>query len=131
MDDQTAWAVGDGETILRTSDGGAHWVADRGDVVGPRTRAPHADRASVGGWATLHFSVSDGYGDARPTVRIKDAHGRVVKWRQFDWVTSGAEQTWTFRCTLPHGSYRFSVYAVDIAGNHQGNVASNTLNVTQ
>jgi hypothetical protein len=130
VDGQNAWAVGDGETILRTSDGGAHWVAGRGDVVGPRTRAPQAALAWAGGKVTLHFRVSDGYGDARPTVRIRDARGRVVKSRVFDWVTSGVEQTWRFRCTLPRGTYRFSVYAVDVAGNHQGNVAHNTLTVS-
>jgi len=129
VDDQTAWAVGDGETILATSDGGAHWVSSHGDVVGPETHAPQAARASVGGRATLRFRVSDGYGDARPTIRIRDAHGRVVKSRQCDWVTSGAGQTWTFRCTLPRGAYRFSVYAIDAAGNRQGNVASNKLKV--
>jgi len=129
VSDQIAWVVGDGETILRTSDGGAHWVAGRGDVVGPETHAPKAARASVGGKVTLHFWVSDGYGGARPTIKIRDARGRVVRSREFDWVTSGAEQTWTFRCTLPRGTYRFSVYAVDVAGNHQGNVASNTLRV--
>jgi hypothetical protein len=130
VDDQTAWAVGDGETILQTGDGGAHWVQDRGDVVGPRTHAPQAARAPVGGRATLRFSVSDGYGDARPTVKIKDARGHVVKSRVFDWVTSVAEQTWTFRCTLPPGAYRFSVYATDVAGNRQSNVATNSLKVT-
>ena len=129
VDAQTAWAVGDGETILATTDGGANWLRGRGDVVGPETHAPQAARASVGGRATLRFRVSDGYGDARSTVRITDAHDRVVKSRRFDWATSGAEQTWTFRCTLPRGSYLFSVYAVDIAGNHQGNVASNKLKV--
>ena len=127
--DQTAWVVGDGETILTTTDGGAHWVAGHGDVVGPETHAPQAARASVGGTATLRFQVSDGYGDARPTIRIRDARGRLVKSRQFDWVTSGAEQTWTFRCMLPRGAYRFFVYAVDGAGNHQGNVARNRLKV--
>jgi photosystem II stability/assembly factor-like uncharacterized protein len=130
LDDQTAWVVGDGETILRTSDGGAHWLQGRGDVVGPETRAPKAARASAGGIATLRFSVSDGYGDARPTIKIRDARGRVVKSREFGWVTNGAGQTWTFRCTLPRGTYRFSVYAVDVAGNQQGNVARNTLTVT-
>ena len=129
LDAQTAWAVGDGEAILRTSDGGATWVPDRGDVVGPETHAPQAVRASVGGLVTLRFSVSDGLGDARATVRIKDARGRVVKSRVFAWEASDSDQTWTFRCTLPRGAYRFSVYAVDVAGNRQGNVASNTLTV--
>ena len=130
VDDQTAWAVGDGETILRTTDAGAHWVPGRGDVVGPRTRAPQAARASVGGMVTLRFSATDGYGEVRPTVKIRDVHGRVVKQRHFGWVASGAAQTWTFRCTLSRGIYRFSVYAVDAAGNAQGNVAGNTLLVT-
>jgi len=129
IDDQTAWVVGDGETILRTSDGGEHWVAGHGDVIGPRTRAPQAARASVGGMVTLRFSATDAHGDVRPTVKIKDARGRVVKWRQFGWATSGAEQTWTFRCTLPRGAYRFSVYATDVAGNRQSNIARNALKV--
>ena len=129
VDDQTACVVGDGETILQTSDGGAHWIQGRGDVVGPETRAPQVARASVDGRATLRFWVADGYGEARPTVKIRDARGRVVKAREFDWVTSGAAQTWKFRCTLPRGVYRFSVYAVDVAGNQQGNVASNWLKV--
>jgi len=73
--------------------------------------------------------VSDGHGDARPTIKIRDAHGRVVRSRELDWVASRAAQTWTFRCTLPRGAYRFFVYAVDVAGNRQGNVASNTLKV--
>ncbi len=130
VDELTAWAVGDGEAILSTSDGGAHWVAGHGDVVGPETQAPQAARASLGVRATLHFRVADGCGDARPTIKIRDARGRVVKSRELGWVASGAEQAWTFRCTLPRGTYRFSVAAVDMAGNHQGNVASNTLKVT-
>ena len=129
VDAQTAWVVGDGEAILTTIDGGAHWVAARGDVVGPETHAPQAARASAGGQATLRFRVSDSFGDARPTVKIRDAHGRVVKARVFDWVASGVAQKWAFRCTLPRGAYRFSVYALDVAGNRQGNVASNTLTV--
>ncbi len=92
VDDQTAWAVGDGEAILSTTDGGAHWLLGRGDVVGPRTRAPQAARASVGGVVTLHFSAADRRGAVRPTVRIRDVHGHVVKWRRFGWVASGAEQ---------------------------------------
>jgi photosystem II stability/assembly factor-like uncharacterized protein len=130
LDAQTAWAVGDGETILCTTDGGAHWLPGRGDVVGPKTRAPQAARASSGGTVTLRFSVTDGSGSVRPTVKIRDVRGRVVKWRRFGWVASGARQRWTFRCTLPCGFYRFSVYAVDIAGNAQGNAAGNVLLVT-
>ncbi|MCX6364154.1 MAG: YCF48-related protein, partial [Actinobacteria bacterium] len=130
VDDQTAWAVGDGETILRTSDGGAHWIAGHGDVVGPEAHAPKAASAGAGGTATLRFRVSDASVEVRPTVKIRDARGRLVKSRQFGWVTSGVPQTWTFRCTLPCGTYRFSVYAVDAAGNHQANVAHNTLTVS-
>ena len=97
--------------------------------MGPETHAPQAARASLGGKATLHFWVSDGYGDARATVRIRDARGRVVKSHVFGWVASGVEQKWRFRCTLPRGAYSFSVYAVDVAGNRQGNVARNALRV--
>jgi hypothetical protein len=130
LDARTAWVVGDGEAMVTTVDGGEHWTATAGDVVGPRTRAPAEARAVRGGMAALQFATRDAAGPARPTLSIRDAAGKVIRTKTFGWQAGGVAQTWSFRCHLPAGTYRFTVRAVDRAGNRQVNVASNRLRVT-
>ena len=57
LDAQTAWAVGDGQQILATADGGATWTSTRGDVVGPVTRVQPAT-ARRGSRARMRYVVA-------------------------------------------------------------------------
>ena len=91
-------------------------------------------RASVrrGRNCTLKYKVVDarpGSPTADVRIVIKDAHGRR-KWsgkllaRPVD-----KDLTYTFRCKLRSGKYRYYVYATDAAGNWQASVGSNRLTV--
>jgi photosystem II stability/assembly factor-like uncharacterized protein len=49
VDAQVGWAVGDGGTILNTSDGGTNWAAQTSGTI-KRLRSVHFTNAQVG-WA--------------------------------------------------------------------------------
>lgn len=40
-----------------------------------------------------------------------------------------SDRTYSFRCTPAKGTYRWYVYATDLAGNQQAKAASNSLRV--
>lgn len=131
LNDQTAWVVGDGETILRTTDGGLTWTKGVGDVIGPVTTASDGGFGIVSDHeAFLPYKVNDDHSaKANVTIKIRDHEGHVrevlhMGWRDcsatiFSWVS--------FSCRLPRGSYRYSVYAVDEAGNEATHVGAGRL----
>ena len=125
------WIVGDGETLLHTTDGGATWTTTRADVTGPRTFAPSPATVSRGAPAVLRYRVTDGQ-SATTTVKIvvRTLAGRAVKTIPLGRRAPGPQHGIRFVCRLPRGTYRFSVYARDEAGNPQMRVGSNTLTVT-
>jgi hypothetical protein len=95
----------------------------------PRPKAS-AVTARRGRTCTLRYSVADAVpGSPTASVRIvvRDARGRL-KWsgRQYGRPVNKA-LTCKFRCTLAKGTYRYYVYATDLAGNPQAAVASNRL----
>ena len=104
------------------------------DTAPPTTKAPY--QASVARYrtATLKYKVLDpeeNGGTATVTIRIKNAAGTVVKTlgpyrgKRVNRLLSAS-----FTCTLRRGTYRFSVYASDRAGNPQKlPVGSNLLRV--
>ena len=115
---RTAFVVGQNGTVLAR------------DGVAPKAYAP--SRASVvrGSRATLKFKVTDALPNgaaAAVTIKVKKSGGRTVKTLSLGTQPLGRTLAATFRCTLPKGTYRFSVYAVDRAGNKQSRVGTNTL----
>jgi hypothetical protein len=54
---------------------------------------------------------------------------RVVKTLKCGTQTMWDLHTRRFLCTLPRGTYKFSVYAVGLAGNEQSKIGRNTLTV--
>ena len=107
------------------------WV--RVDSRAPTPRAPYRVRASSGSTAGIKFRVDDprpGSPTVNVTIKIKNAGGHVVKSIRLKGCRVGRLMTSTFRCSLKRGSYRFFIYAKDLAGNQQTRVASNVLRVT-
>ncbi len=83
-----------------------------------------------GGHATLRFYVDDprpGSSTAAVTIRISNAHGRLVKKVVVAAVPVDSARDYDFICRLPKGTYRFAVAATDAAGNPSTAVAVNTL----
>jgi len=127
LDAQTAWLVGDGEQILRTTDGGATWNSTTGDVVGPRTRV-FAATVRRGTRATLAYVVNDApaSGACRVTARISDARGHVV-WQRALGRQQQGRFAFTFTCRLTRGTYFVKALATDRAGNAQSRATSGKL----
>ena len=61
------------------------------------------------------------------TIRISDAHGRLVKKAVVPAVPVDSARDYDFICRLPNGTYRFAVAATDAAGNPPTAVAVNML----
>jgi hypothetical protein len=102
------------------------------DTQAPTTRAPWSAWVRRGRMVTLRFRVTE----AAPTcglesvaVKITDRRGRVVM--TLDRVARRGGDTYgrRFRCTLPRGDYRFTVFATDGADNPQAAASSNVLHV--
>ncbi len=101
------------------------------DTTKPRTQAQNAVSVRRGSTAKLKYRVSEP-ADLSPTadavIQVKKS-GRVVKTFRFDDTPMNSDRTYSFRCTFKKGSYRWYVYATDLAGNRQASVASNSLRV--
>lgn len=101
-------------------------VVDRGK---PVVRTPRAASCRRGTIAVVPFRVRDALSPkVRVTVRIATLSGRTLRTYGPRRVPTGAGDL-AFPCTLAKGTYRFSVYARDLAGNRQVKVASNLLRV--
>ena len=104
--------------------------AVRVDTHRPTTSAPKSSSVRRGGAATLAFKVGDAApnaGWATVTIKIRNAHGRVVKSLNVGKKSVNKALSSRFICKLAKGTYRFSVYATDAAGNAQAKVGSNKL----
>jgi hypothetical protein len=101
------------------------------DTTQPRTQAQNAVSVRRGSTARLKYRVSEP-ADLSPTadvvIQVKKS-GRVVKTFRFADTPMNSDRTYSFRCTLAKGSYRWYVYATDLAGNRQAAAASNSLRV--
>jgi hypothetical protein len=128
LDAQTAWAVGDGQQILVTTDGGATWTSTRGDVVGPVTRVQGAT-ARRGDRLTLPYVVGDDWSSrVRVAIHISEAHGHPLTSRALGWRRTGeTAHHYSFRCDLPRGTYLIRAYATDRAGNPQSRMTAGKL----
>jgi len=102
------------------------------DTRKPTPTAPLLASARRGRTATLKYRVNDvppNGGTATVMIRIRTLHGTLKKTLQCG--VKAVNTPLTARFTVPRtwkaGTYRFSVYATDTAGNTQVKVASNKL----
>jgi len=106
--------------------------AVRIDTHRPTTKAPYAASVTRGRRAYLKYKVVDAApnaGWATVTIKIRNAHGHLVKSLKLGKRSVNKLLSKRFTCTLAKGTYRFSVYAHDAAGNRQSKVGSNKLTV--
>ena len=105
------------------------------DTRKPSTRASYAT-VYRGKTAVLRYRVIDvvplnavNGGTATVTIKVKNPTGRLVKTLRPVVKRVNTALTWKFAVprTWKRGTYRFSVYATDAAGNKQANVASTSL----
>ncbi len=102
------------------------------DTAQPSTKAPKPAAATRYRYAVLRYRVNDpspNGGRASVVLKLKNAHGKVVKTINLHLRTVNSSLSYRYRCTLPRGKYRFFVYATDVAGNHQTAVGSNRLTI--
>ncbi len=149
LNDGVTWVKADSATIPAPADhsnDGIHKVVYRsvdnvGNVEARRICLVRIDTTAptpIANWpasvkrrarAALRYLISDpppGGPDAAVTIEIVNAHGRLAK-RVVLPVTVNHTHDFVFRCTLPKGHYRFTVSAIDAAGNRGSTVAVNTL----
>ena len=115
---RTAFVVGRNGTVLAR------------DGVAPKAYAPSRAAVVRGRKVTLKYKVTDALPNgaaAAVTIKVKKAGGKTVKTLSLGTQPLGKTLAATFRCTLPRGTYRFSVYATDRTGNKQSRVGTNTL----
>lgn len=151
--DGSGWKTGTSVTIVASpshSNDGLHTVAYYSARAGaveatkslqfgidtrkPTTTAPaviptytYDYRIVVGHTAILPYSVLDqapNGGTADVTIKIANSAGTVVKTLTYDNVSVNVVLAAQFTWTMPAGSYKYSVYAVDAAGNAQSKVGS-------
>jgi ABC-type oligopeptide transport system substrate-binding subunit len=100
------------------------------DTHPPTTSAPKSSSVRRGAVATLAFKVSDAKpngGWAAVTIKVKNAHGRIVKSLNVGKKSVNKVLSTRFICKLAKGTYRFAIYAKDAAGNGQSKIGSNKL----
>jgi beta propeller repeat protein len=98
----------------------------------PRTKALSRAAVRRGRYVRLRYRVVDavpGSGAVRVKIRIKSATGKTVKTLKCGTRPVNTALTHRFRCRLKKGSYRFFVYATDLAGNAESRIGRSTLRV--
>ncbi len=123
--------------LFRATDNAGNVAPARRALVGidtsrPTPLAPYVAIATRGARATLRFRIADrrpGAPTATVTIRVRNARGALMKKLVMRGVKVDAPLSCSFTCTLPAGTYRFAIAAVDAAGNPQAVQARNTLRV--
>ena len=81
--------------------------------------------------ATLKFKISEPAGlspTSKVVLKVKSAKtSRTVK--TLSKVLMNVQRAYSFKATFKKGSYKWYVYAVDLAGNAQSRVASKSFTV--
>ena len=94
--------------------------------------APRRGRSEAAAGPRGGFPSAAGLMPARVLARLgrrSSRFPRIVKTIVLRSQPTGALASAAFRCTLPKGAYRFTVYATDLAGNVQQRAGSNSLTV--
>ncbi len=107
-----------------------HSIEVRLDTQRPVTAAPYKERVARYNYVKLTYKVKDAApnaGKAKVTIKIKTLGGKVVKKLLVGTKKVNVLLAYRWRCTLAKGTYRFYVYATDLAGNTQSYVGRNKL----
>jgi hypothetical protein len=98
------------------------------DASPPSTDAINAVRVKRNATAKLNYLIGEPANQsesARVVIKIKATKGgKTVKTITMDKVPVNVTQTASVKATFAKGSYKWYVYATDLAGNAQGNVDS-------
>jgi len=99
------------------------------DTRPPVTYAPSSASGSKGTYIKLKFKVTDNLSPkARVVIKIKRGT-TLKKTLKLGLRATGKLRSTSFKCDLPRGTYRFTVYATDLAGNRATTRGSNYLYV--
>lgn len=102
------------------------------DATQPGTRTRGDATVKKGHNARLKFRVEEPAGlspTAKVTIKILRADGKQVKKLVYPSVPVNRDRVAGFTCNLKKGTYTWEVYATDLAGNTQQNVATASLYV--
>ncbi len=102
------------------------------DTHRPATKAPYKASVRKGQYVRLYYKVVDALpngGTAAVTIKVKTPGGVTKKTFKLGQRAVNKLLSHRFRCGLARGTYRFFVYATDLAGNTQGTVGRNYLYV--
>ena len=100
------------------------------DTRKPQTKAPSRSRVIRGRYVILKYEVLDAKpngGKATVTIDVRSSQGKSVKKLVIKNARVNTVLRYRFRCTLKKGTYKFYVYAIDLAGSRQSYRASNAL----
>jgi len=101
------------------------------DTTKPTTAALNDVSVKRNKTAKLNFSITEPAGlspSAKVVIEIKRSKS-TAKTITIASAPTNAPQTYSFKCKLAKGTYKWYVSATDLAGNPQANVASATLKV--
>jgi hypothetical protein len=103
------------------------------DTTKPHTDALNAVTVKKGKTATLKFRISEP-ADLSPSAKVvlkvkANKGGRTPMTKTLNGVPMNARQTYSFKVTFKKGSYKWYVYATDLAGNTQANIAKASFTV--
>ena len=142
-----AWTVGAGYTVPVSEQGsipvlvqafdwcdriGTAQVTVNIDTTRPRTQTLSNVTVKTGQTAVLRYRVAEPSGlspAADVVIAVKKRSGATVATFREPAVPVNAEQGESFTCSLGKGRYAWYVYATDLAGNKQENVAHASLAV--
>jgi hypothetical protein len=102
------------------------------DTTKPETEALNNASVKRRKTANLKFRVSEPANlspSAKVVIKVKRRNGTTAKTITIAAAPMNAQQTASFKCTLAKGTYKWYVYATDLARNTQDNVAQATLKV--
>jgi hypothetical protein len=142
-----SWITGQSYTVPVTAQGatlvearildccgnlGSASVTVRIDTTKPQTEALNNVNVRRFGLARLHLRVTEPFGlspSAEVVIRIRRSSGQLVKTITLDDLEMNVEYIHTFKVTFARGLYRWAVWATDLAGNPQDQVAGAVLRV--
>jgi len=102
------------------------------DTTQPRTRTLGSCTVKKGHNARLKFRVEEPSNlspKSKVTIRIMRGDGSQAKKLEYPSVPMNRDRVAGFTCNLKKGTYTWEVYATDLAGNTQANVATAQLHV--